>query len=115
MKILHLALDADWSAALAAGTYRVSTRGATLDDVGFIHCSLADQVARVAAFIYADVTEPLVLLTIDTDTAHGAGVEVRFEDGGNGELFPHIYGAIDPSWVVETTPAKMTDGALAVG
>ena len=115
MTILHLALESDWKAAVAAGTYRVSTRGLTLDDVGFIHCSTPDQVASVAALFYADVTAPLRLLAINADAVRAAGTELVFEDGGDGDMFPHIYGPIDPAWVREATPARIMNGLLVVG
>lgn len=115
MEILHLALASDWSAAQASGRYDVSTRGATLDEVGFIHCSLPEQLPRVAAFVYSDVAEELVVLVMDRDELEAGGTVVLFEDGGDGELFPHVYGAIDPAWVDEVRPARMVDGALVVG
>jgi len=112
MTILHLALESEWVAALAVGSYRVSTRGLTVDQVGFIHCSTPAQVARVAELFYSDVVEPLRVLEMDPDEIRAAGTEVRFEDGGNGELFPHIYGPLDPTWVREAQPARMADGRL---
>ena len=114
MQIFHLAFASDWEAAVTAGSYRVSTRGASLDEVGFIHCSLAEQLPRVAAFVYADVDEPLVVLTLDTEELEAGGTVVIFEDGGAGEDFPHVYAAIDPSWVEEVRPARMVDGALLI-
>lgn len=114
MEILHLALASDWADAVASGRYAVSTRGATLDEVGFIHCSLAEQLPRVAAFVYADVDEPLVVLTMDRDDLEAGGTVVIFEDGGDGEEFPHVYGAIDPEWVTMVRPARMVDGALII-
>lgn len=114
MTILHLALEPDWTAAVAAGSYRVSTRGLSLDEVGFIHCSTPEQVAKVAALFYSDVTEPLRLLAIDADAVRASGTRVVFEEGGNGEMFPHIYGPIDPAWVREATPARIVKGLLVV-
>jgi uncharacterized protein (DUF952 family) len=89
----HIALASDWDAATRAGEYRVSTLGRSLDEVGFIHASTSrEQVLGVAAAFYADVTEPLVLLTIDVDSV---GSEVRDELVGDGPVpFPHIYGPI---------------------
>ncbi|NTV39839.1 MAG: DUF952 domain-containing protein, partial [Demequinaceae bacterium] len=104
----------DWTAAVAAGSYRVSTRGLSLDEVGFIHCSTPEQVAKVAALFYSDVTEPLRLLAIDADAVRASGTRVVFEEGGNGEMFPHIYGPIDPAWVREATPARIVKGLLVV-
>lgn len=115
MTILHLALESDWNAAVASGSYRVSTRGLTLNEVGFIHASTADPVAGVAALFYSDVTEPLRLLAINADAVRAAGTEVIFEDDGDGEMFPHIYGPIDPAWVREATPARIVRGLLVVG
>lgn len=98
--IHHLALVTDWEAARAAGTYTVSTRGASLEEVGFVHCSTAEQWRGVRERFYADVpAEELVLLTIDP-----TGLDVRYEPpvpgGAGGELFPHVYGAIPVSAVV---------------
>ncbi|GAA1073797.1 DUF952 domain-containing protein [Tsukamurella spumae] len=97
--IFHLALVADWNAARAAGEYTVSTRGASLADVGFVHCSTAEQWRGVRERFYADVpVADLVLLSIDP-----TGLDVRYEPPAPGveELFPHVYGPI-PVSAVET-------------
>ena len=47
-ELFHIALPEDWVAAQVAGAYTVSTRGRTLADEGYIHCSFADQVAATA-------------------------------------------------------------------
>ncbi len=114
MEIWHLALAEDWDEAVATGSYRVSTLGRTLAQEGFIHCSRPEQAPGVAARFYADVTAPLRILVMDDDRVRAASVEVKCEDAGNGELFPHIYGAIDPAWVVEERPARIIDGTLHV-
>ncbi|MET0773630.1 MAG: DUF952 domain-containing protein [Candidatus Limnocylindrales bacterium] len=114
--IWHLALTADWAAATALGRYAVSTRGLTLERVGFIHCSYGRQVAGVAAQFYADETAPLTLLGIDTGRLAAAGIEVRAEPGDpahlEGERFPHVYGAIPLGAVVETHGARIREGEL---
>ena len=48
---------------------------------------------------YADVTEPLVLLEIDTDLLDVPVVE-EVPAPGMTETFPHVYGAIRPAAVV---------------
>ena len=96
--IFHIAVHDDWHAAIASGEYRVSTLGRSLDDVGFIHASERHQVAGVASSFYRGQRD-LVILVIDEDAITAAGVEVRREPVGD-DLFPHIYGAIKPSWVV---------------
>ena len=100
-EILHIALPDDWSAAKASGAYRVSTRGRTLDDVGFIHCSFPSQVVRVANFAYADVTE-LVLLHIEPELLDS---EVKVEPAAERatDLYPHVYGPIPTIAVVAET------------
>ncbi|WP_061960765.1 DUF952 domain-containing protein [Demequina flava] len=115
MSIYHLAHVADWTAAVNDGRYTVSTRGADLAQVGFIHASHAHQVSTVAEFLYADDPEELCVLEVDTEAAIAAGVELIEEDGGEGEFFPHIYGAIDPNWVTRVWPARFADGRFIWG
>jgi uncharacterized protein (DUF952 family) len=97
--IVHLARCADWDAAVQAGSYRVSTRGRSLDEgASFIHASYPEQVSSVANFVYADETEPLCLLVIDTDRLTAP---VRDEDlDGGGTAYPHIYGPLNLDAVV---------------
>ena len=97
--IFHIAFARDWESARLTGSYRISTRGLTLDEVGFIHAGFAHQVADVGAAFYADVDESLVLLVIDRDRLD-VPVIVENLDGGD-ELFPHIYGPLPTSAVTE--------------
>jgi uncharacterized protein (DUF952 family) len=100
--IYHIALPADWAAALDAGVYQVSSRGITLAEQGFIHCSQRHQVLGVANFIYADLDD-LLLLEIDP-----TGLDVRMEPPAPGaaELFPHIYGPLPLSSVRGVHPFR---------
>jgi uncharacterized protein (DUF952 family) len=101
--IFHLAFATDWAAAQEAGAYTMSTRGRTLAEEGFIHCSRGDQWTTVRDRFYDDVTEPLLLLQIDTDRLD---VPVLDEPGepGSTETFPHIYGPIPLDAVVKAMP-----------
>jgi uncharacterized protein (DUF952 family) len=112
MLIHHIALATEWDAALAAGAYRTSTLGHDIDEVGYIHASRADQVQATATAFYADVTGRLVVLVMDEDTLRAAGLEVRHEDNGAGELFPHVYGEIPVALVAEVRPASFDHGTL---
>jgi uncharacterized protein (DUF952 family) len=96
-ELWHLAERADWDAARAAGTYERSTRGLSLAEVGFVHCSRPDQLAGVAAAFYADADD-LVLLRIDPDRIPA---EIRVEDG-----FPHVYGPIPVAAVTTAEPLR---------
>ncbi|KQR08687.1 hypothetical protein ASF78_20395 [Cellulomonas sp. Leaf334] len=103
----------DWDEALVTGEYRTSTRGASLDDVGFIHASRREQLPAVARFVHAGDTEELCVLVLDSETIEAAGTDVRLEDGGDGQLFPHVFGPIRPEWVHDVLPAVIgADGEL---
>jgi uncharacterized protein (DUF952 family) len=114
MEILHLAMHDDWDQAVDEGEYRVSTRGLSLDEVGFIHASTASQLPTIAVANYSGSSERLLLLVMDDEALRSAGIEVRYEDGGDGELYPHIYGAIPAQLVQRTLPAQF-DEAGAFG
>jgi glutathione S-transferase len=75
----------------------------TLEQEGYLHASREDQWEAVLERYYADVTEPLVLLEIDTDLLHVPWVE-ELPHPGAAETFPHIYGPLSPDAVVSATP-----------
>jgi uncharacterized protein (DUF952 family) len=105
--IYHLALAADWDAAVATGEYRVSTLGRTLQQEGFLHASTASQVRGVAEALYAGVREQLVLLTIDE---RRLTVPLQWDAvPGSAEPFPHLYGPLDVGAVVLATPLLRDD------
>ncbi|HEX7100703.1 MAG TPA: DUF952 domain-containing protein [Acidimicrobiia bacterium] len=115
-RVFHIADRAQWEQAVPTGEYRWSTRGARLEEVGFIHCSATPgQVREVAESFYRDYDASLVVLEIDADAAGRGGVEVRMEDGGGGELFPHLYGALRTDWVVAVYPARFGDRGFEWG
>lgn len=99
--LLHLALAADWEAALTSGEYRISTLGRTLEQEGFIHaCSNHDQIQRIARRFYTGLTDPLLLLTVDP-----TGLDVRLETpADDDEPFPHVYGPLPTASVVSALP-----------
>ncbi|MFO7531687.1 MAG: DUF952 domain-containing protein [Candidatus Limnocylindrales bacterium] len=99
-RIYHLALPTDWGHAAERGLYAVSTRGLSLADEGFIHCSFAHQIEPVANTWYRDLDQ-LVILRLDLE-ALAAEVRVEPSSDGSGELFPHVYGPIPAAAVAET-------------
>lgn len=103
MRIYHVATLADWQQAQETGTYTTSTYGRTLEEVGFIHAARHDQVPGIRDVLYADVTEPLVVLEVETGRLDA---EVREEEVGD-EVFPHVYGPIPTSAVVAWRPARL--------
>ena len=66
-KFLHLTTKQSWEDAEKVGTYSLSTKGKTLEQVGFIHGSFTDQVEQVAGFVFAGSIEDLVLLHLDIE------------------------------------------------
>jgi uncharacterized protein (DUF952 family) len=112
-RLYHLALEDEWDEAVRkGGPYRRSTLGRSVGEVGFIHCSLPEQVQGVADQAYGG-RRRVVLLTIDRSRLAD---EVRMEnlDGGD-ELFPHLYGELPLDAVVQVDPVPVgDDGRLAV-
>lgn len=98
--IFHIAEESDWQAAQISGEYRISARGRTLAEEGFIHASHRDQVLGVAEAFYADAG-PLLLLSIDPARL---SAPVRDEEVAPGTVFPHIYGPIELDAVVAVAP-----------
>lgn len=103
MRIFHIATLADWKEADASGIYAMSTLGRTLEQEGYIHAARHDQVPVVRDRYYADVTEPLVVLEIETDLLDA---EVRDKQVGD-EVYPHVYGPIPAQAVVAWRPARL--------
>ncbi|WP_223190135.1 MULTISPECIES: DUF952 domain-containing protein [unclassified Streptomyces] len=99
--VLHLTERSLWEAARAKGTYEISTRGRTLREEGFIHCSTRAQLPRTAAAFFADLDD-LVVLVVDPGRL---GVPLKYEAAKpGGEEFPHIYGPIPVEAVVAVEP-----------
>lgn len=101
-RLYHVALREDWAEAERRGAYSWSTRGARVDDVGFVHLAYAHQWPGVIERFYADRPD-LVVLVVDPERIDG---EVRDEPAPDtGELFPHLYGELPVDAVVGTLDA----------
>jgi uncharacterized protein (DUF952 family) len=106
--IFHITSRAAWDAALGAGIYEADS----LATEGFIHCSTAEQYIWVANQRFRGRTD-LVLLHIDEKRLRA---EVRYENLEGGEkLFPHVYGAIPITAVLNVTPFLPTVDGTFVG
>ncbi|TNU73111.1 DUF3866 family protein [Miniimonas arenae] len=111
--VWHLALADDWALAQRLGAYAMSTRGARLADVGFVHASSADQVDGVANAFYADLaSEGAVALEIDADVLAGEGIACVLEPGDprdqTSQRFPHVYGEVPVEAVRRALPWRGT-------
>lgn len=93
--IYHLAFRSDWEAGLAGGEYRAPS----LADEGFIHASAdEEQMLRVAARLFAG-REDLLALDVDAERLGDDSPVIR-EPARSGEIYPHVYGPINPDAVV---------------
>lgn len=112
-RLFHLATRSTWASAKRSGSYESSTRDQLFSEVGFIHCSYSDQVLKSADRFYAGVyPDDLVVLVIDPERLEA---QLVVEPAGNDELFPHIYGPLNPSAVVATRPLELHGGHFGMG
>jgi uncharacterized protein (DUF952 family) len=98
-----------WAAAQRAG--RFEGAGIDLAD-GYIHFSTAAQAPETARLHFAGQAG-LVLLRIDAGTL---GDALKWEPSRGGQLFPHLYGALDCAEVEAVTPIPLDrDGVPQLG
>ena len=98
--VFHIAARTDWR----PGTPYTP---AMFNREGFVHCSRAVQLQKVARGRYAGRSD-LVLLCIDTGRLD---VPLRYENTEGGtELFPHVYGAINTGAVTAHDILAVDDG-----
>jgi len=102
--IYHITTKAEWEQAQKAGSYTAPS----LETEGFIHFSTREQILKVANAFYRN-SDALVLLCVNEDSLAPI---VKWEDPVHpnpntapdthkAELFPHVYGAIDVSAVMD--------------
>lgn len=66
----------------------------------------------MARVFYAEVTDELCLLVMDLVRLESAGIPVRFDDIGDGQLFPHIYAPLPCELVDEVRAVTIVDGQV---
>ena len=107
--IFHITSASAWQEAEEACEYRLSTKGRTLEEVGFVHCSFAHQVDVIANSIYAG-DQDLVVLEIAPELVDS---EIRYENlEGGAAVYPHIYGPLRPSAVVGIGELQVDDAGV---
>jgi uncharacterized protein (DUF952 family) len=101
--IYHMCPAETWQEAARDGTYR-----GTADDLrdGFIHFSTADQIAESARRHRAGQSD---LLLIAVESAR-LGDRLKWEPSRGGDLFPHLYGPLDPGEVASVRPLPLDPG-----
>ncbi len=95
--IYRIVSNEAWQAAQAQGSF-----SGTADDLrdGFIHFSAAHQVEETARKHYVGQKD-LLLLHVDSERL---GAALKWEPSRGGDLFPHLYGALDLAWVERVEP-----------
>jgi uncharacterized protein (DUF952 family) len=110
-ELFHITERASWMETARVAEYRMSTRGITLDEQGYIHCSLRHQLTAVAETIYDDADD-LVILVIDSGKLADP---VRYEAPELGaEEYPHIYGSLPADAVIEVFTVCRDDAGRLV-
>jgi len=101
-RIFHLCQRDEWRAATLSGSYAGSSQDRA---GGFIHFSTAAQVEASAAKHRAG-QEDLVLLVVDDGLL---GEAVKWEAARDGDLFPHLYGALPLTAVMAVEDLPLGD------
>lgn len=108
-RIYKILPRADWTQAAASGLYQGS--GTDRCD-GFIHFSTAAQVPETARRHFAQRGD-LVVLEVEADEL---GEALRWEPARGGDLYPHLYGALDIDLVRAVIEAPLgPDGTPEIG
>ena len=93
MRLYHITTGAAWEDARRSGIYAPDS----LRSEGFIHLSTGEQWRRVLVARFNGARD-LVLLDVDSLIVAS---RLRWENTEGGEeLFPHLYGTLDPSVVI---------------
>ena len=102
-RVYKICPAAVWAAAEAAGHYA----GAPVDlQDGFIHLSAAHQLEGTAAKHFAG-QDGLVLVAFEAEALAPA---LRWETSRGGDLFPHVYGVLDPGLALWVKPLPWAAG-----
>jgi len=104
-RIYKILTQAEWRTALAAGRFE----GSIVDRTdGFIHLSTAAQAQRTAELHFAGQPD-LVVLELAADRL---GDALKWEPSRGGQLFPHLYGALDCALVEAVRAAPLGPGGV---
>lgn len=98
--IFKVCATGEWAVAEAPGSYTGSEHDRR---DGFIHFSTASQLPGTLAKHFAG-RDDLLLIAVDADAL---GVALRWEPARDGDLFPHLYGALPIAAALWTQALKV--------
>jgi uncharacterized protein (DUF952 family) len=98
--IYHMCPAEAWAEAVREGAYH---GGADDRRDGFLHFSTAEQVAESARRHRAGQAG-LVLIAVESARL---GARLKWEPSRGGNLFPHLYGPLDPAEVTSIHPLPL--------
>jgi uncharacterized protein (DUF952 family) len=93
-RIYHITEKENWEAQKSKDSY---THPSLIQE-GFIHCSKKEQIEGVITRYYQNMNN-LLLLHIDETLLNAP---LKYEMAPIGEVFPHIFGAINKEAIVKT-------------
>lgn len=93
MLVYHIVLPEVWQSFKDREEYEAES----LRSEGFIHCSFAEQLDGVLQRYYSNA-EKVLILSLDTEKLTSKLIN---EPSTNNEIYPHIYGKINKSAIVE--------------
>lgn len=103
-RIFHFITKPRFEDAIVDHEFKVPS----LQSEGFIHCSLAEQVVRIANGILPG-RDDMILLEID-DTKVIPEIVYENLEGGE-QLFPHIYGPLNDDAIIAVHTFKWENGS----
>ena len=98
--IYHMCRAEEWQQAVAAGSYAGSSQDRA---DGFIHFSTAAQIVESARRHRAGQAG-LLLVAVDSGPL---GDRLKWEASRGGDLFPHLYGPLDPGESASVLPLPL--------
>jgi len=105
--IYKICSSAEWQAACADGYFK----GAAIDlQDGYIHFSTASQVKETARLHFAG-QKNLVLVGVDVKNL---GINLKWEASRGGDLFPHLFAALDVTAAKSVTTLEVGEDGLHI-
>ena len=100
--LIHVTTEEAWLGATYSGCYYPPG----FDTEGFIHCCMRSQLEKVLDDHFITLNNVLLLVIEPSLIA----ADIRYEQASNGEVYPHIYGPIEPTAVTQLFSATRVHG-----